>query len=292
MLEHISELIKGRSDGVYLGGTYLTNSKRYYMTVFSQIKDDVMSHTVTSIIDPLWDAKEKNAPEEVVEHAKENIDKLMDEAVEEICTHFTETNEMYVVEDASGIHKLWRNESTDKIVFIGHGYHYQYLYEKVANPLIGASKRYSATKFYEKMASEHDSISIQDALEYLKMHPDEFTKKEREKLDPNDPVVSVAHLDITRRTGNTDKKTFDFVSVEILLRSDLNIPDMREYVRKNLQGLNQRALNKIASAKRYQSFGVPVDYLTLYSIGIHVQSTIRMMYELRQVGTVESGYDN
>lgn len=67
---------------------------------------------------------------------------------------------------------------------------------------------------------------------------------------------------------------------------------MRDYVRENLEYLNQKALDKIASAKRYQSFGVPVSFLTLYSIGIHIQSTIRMMYELREVGMTASDQDS
>lgn len=160
MVEHISELIKNSSRGIYLGGTYLINSNRFYITVFSQEMEGELVHTVISIIDPLWNAKEKYAPEEVVEHARNNINQLMEEAADQICTHFTENTKTYIVEDSTGIHKLRADETTERIVFYTYGYHYQYIYEKVANPIIGSSKRYSATRFYSKMATEHDSISV------------------------------------------------------------------------------------------------------------------------------------
>ena len=41
------------------------------------------------------------------------------------------------------------------------------------------------------------------------------------------------------------------------------------------------ALEKIAANKKYQSFCVPVEYLKLYSIGTHMKTGVRMMYELK-----------
>ena len=74
MIEHISKLIKESSRGIYIGGTYLINSNRFYITVFSREMDGEITHNVISIIDPVLNAKEKYAPEEVVEHARNNID--------------------------------------------------------------------------------------------------------------------------------------------------------------------------------------------------------------------------
>ncbi len=72
------------------------------------------------------------------------------------------------------------------------------------------------------------------------------------------------------------------MAVELLLRHDLGIQDMDAYVKENLQMLNKRALDKIAANKKYQSFDVPVEYLKLYSIGTHMKTGVRMMYELKK----------
>ena len=104
--------------------------------------------------------------------------------------------------------------------------------------------------------------------------------KERSIEEISDPIISVSNPDITRKIGNNNKDTFDFVAVELLLRHDLGIQDMDAYVKENIEMFNKRALEKIATSKKYQKFGVPVEYLKLYSVGTHIKTEVRMMYEL------------
>lgn len=263
------------------GGNYLYQGECYLFSAYA-VKDKEGNITFTNIVlaDMDWNLQRK-APPEVEKHFLEHCEELIDNAAWAITSfHHGENN--YVIEDGNGLHRFKPDYTAERLIFFRSAMEYKEKYYEIAKPLIG-EKCYLWELFYAKIALEHDSMTVEEALEYLKAHPEEFTKKDHAKPDPSDPIVSIKRVDITRRTDNTDKNTFDFVSVEILLRSTLQIPDMKAFIRENLPELNERALEKIAASKKYQSFGVPVEFLSLYSIGTFMQSTIRMMYELREV---------
>ena len=99
----------------------------------------------------------------------------------------------------------------------------------------------------------------------------------------NDPIISISKPDITRQTGNNNTETFDFVNIEILLRSTLDFEDFDDFIREHLFDFNQRALEKIGKDKRYQKFGVPTDFLSLFGISKNARTGLRFSYELKKI---------
>ena len=139
--------------------------------------------------------------------------------------------------------------------------------------------------FLRRIAKEHPGLSLEEAFEYLSKHPEEFAYDSSyvNEYDQSDPIISIKLIDISRTAENKDRSTFDFVTVELLLRSDLEIEDMNEFVRDNLIEFSRRALEKVASAKKYQKYNVPVEYLSLYGIATRGKSCLEFKYELRNI---------
>jgi hypothetical protein len=108
-----------------------------------------------------------------------------------------------------------------------------------------------------------------DILEWLETHPEVlYRDKSKYTLTPEERyewdhgiVLKIDRPEIRRETGNTNKKTFDFVRVEMSIRSTYQSV---EKLRAHKKEIIQKALDKIDSYKPYQKYGVPVKYLHLY----------------------------
>ena len=154
------------------------------------------------------------------------------------------------------------------------------MYYEVAHSVIG-KKCYSYHSFVQKIAREHEGMTLAAALDYLREKPDEFTQGIKD-YDESDPIISISKPSINRETGNKDKNTFDFIAIEILLRSDLEISDISEYIKENLVDFDRRARKRIADYKPYRKFGVPVEFLSLYGIATRGRSCLEFRYELQK----------
>ena len=108
----------------------------------------------------------------------------------------------------------------------------------------------------------------QDILKWLHENPDALFKprphpmsaEQRYEWD-HGVVLKINRPEIRRETGNTNKNTFDFVRVEMSIRSTYQSV---EKLKKCKKDLIQKALDKIDGYKPYQKYGVPVKYLHLY----------------------------
>ena len=106
----------------------------------------------------------------------------------------------------------------------------------------GEDKKYLTYKeFLNIIYSKHKDIkTMEAAIEYAKNNLEEFERKENpidiacRDFDPNSDVISIKRPVIERDSSNKNGKTFDFVEVEILLRSTLVIDDMEKYVKERL----------------------------------------------------------
>lgn len=108
----------------------------------------------------------------------------------------------------------------------------------------------------------------QDILKWLQANSDALFKprpyamnaEQRYEWD-HGIVLKIDRPEIRRETGNTKKNTFDFVRVEMSIRSTYqSVEKLKEHKKE----LIQKALDKIDSYKPYQKYGVPVKYLHLY----------------------------
>lgn len=124
----------------------------------------------------------------------------------------------------------------------------------------------------------------QEILEWLyanpsalfKRRPYAMSKEQRYEWD-HGIVLKIDRPEIRRETGNTDKKTFDFVRVEMSIRSTYQSV---EKLKKHKKEIIQKALYKIDSYKPYQKYGVPVKYLHLYRMTLLQCGDLILDFEL------------
>lgn len=249
------------------------------VTIYSQDKYPKYSIEINVSDDDL--TERKPAPPNIKTYINDNIEQLLDEAV--VLIYHAMNKNSYIVEDSTGIYNADINALYGKLLVTGLEYDYAQIYNKTVSGLPGPKRYCNSNIFFTRITKKEKRYSLQEAIRYLKLNKYEFGLKERSIEEVHDPVISVSTPDITRKFGNDNKGTFDFVAVEMLLRHDLGIQDMDAYVKANLQMFNKRAMDKIAANKKYQSFGVPVEYLKLYSIGTHMKTEVRLMYELKNV---------
>ena len=248
------------------------------VTIYSQSKCPAYSIEVNTSDEN--SADKKPAPPNIRTYINDNIEQLLDEAVVLIYHAMNKTS--YIVEDSTGIYNTDIKALYGKLLVTGLEYDYAQIYNKTVSSLPGPKRYCNSNIFFTRITKKEKRYSLQEAISYLKLNKYEFGLKERSIEEVSDPIISITAPDITRKFGNNNKETFDFVTVELLLRRNLGIQDMEAYVKENLELFNKRVLGKIAMNKKYQSYGVPVEYLKLYSIGTHMKTGVRMMYELKR----------
>lgn len=281
MVEWIKESIEKYGEVTLPCEYNIKNQDLIYGSVTIHKRDENLTYSVevnAKVGDTL---KVKSAPPKIRAYINENIEQLLDEAI--VLIYHSVKTYTFIVEDSSGIHNAEIKELYEKLLVTGLEYDYTQIYNKTISGLPGPKRYCSSNVFYTRMAKKEKRYTLKEAMYYLKLNRYEFGLKERSIEEISDPIISISTPDITRKFGNDDKSTFDFVAVEILLRSNLGIEDMDAYVTQNREMFNKRALDKIAENKKYQSFGVPVEYLKLYSIGTHMKTEVRLMYELKNV---------
>lgn len=215
-------------------------------------------------------------------YIEDNIESLCENAGVIILTRRSveRRHNSYVYEDKDGL-KAWTiGDVTEPFIIWDWDVGYKERYLEVANEVI-KENYYPFRRFVLRVMKKNPGITFDAALEYLKEHPSEFTINA--EYDNTDPIISISKPDITRESSNKDKNTFDFVSVEILLRSDLKIKNLEGYIKKNMKAFDKRAREVIASNKSYQKYNVPVEYLTLYGIATRGMSCLEFKYELKNI---------
>ncbi len=280
MVYWIKDII-AKNKEISLYGEYKINQEdcRMVVTISPNGKNPVYSVDLTPLNTDTCD--NKVVTQEIRDSITDNIGHILDEAV--VIIYQVKNKRTIIIEDSTGIHGTDIENIQGRYLITDIDNYYSKAYMNQVCSLKGTKKFCNVNTFFTRISKKENRYSLEEALDYLRAHPEEFMMKERDKSETEDPIISVSLPDITRKAGNDDKNTFDFVAVELLLRHDLNIKDMKAYVKKNLQILNKRALDKIAENRKYQSFGVPVEYLKLYSIGTHMKTEVRMMYELKKV---------
>ena len=281
MVEWIKDCIEKYGEFTLPCEYNIKDSDLIYVSVTIHKRDENLTYSVevnAKIGDSL---KVKPAPSNIRTYINDSIEQLLDEAVVLIYHAMNKTS--YIVEDSTGIYNTDIKALYGKLLVTGLEYDYAQIYNKTVSSLPGPKRYCSSNIFFTRMAKKEKRYTLKDAIKYLRLNRYEFGLKGRSIEEISDPIISVSTPVITRKFGNDNKETFDFIAVEILLRHDLGIQDLDAYVKENLQMLNKRALDKIAANKKYQSFGVPVEYLKLYSIGTHMKTEVRLMYELKNV---------
>lgn len=109
----------------------------------------------------------------------------------------------------------------------------------------------------------------------------EINKMRSKNKSEFDKFFTVKPVRFERETGNKKKNTFDFIRV------DVGVPECRkdkvEFIKSNIGELNQRVLKKIENNKRFQKFGVPINFLKLSNVVLRCDDLIEFTFELKDI---------
>lgn len=126
--------------------------------------------------------------------------------------------------------------------------------------------------------------------DHIHLFYNKFKMSEVDRYEWNNGIVlKIDRPEIRRETGNTNKKTFDFVRVEMSIRSTYQSV---EKLRAHKKELVQKALDKIDSYKPYQKYGVPVKYLHLYRMTLLQCGDLILDFEVPKATDILKGENN
>lgn len=123
----------------------------------------------------------------------------------------------------------------------------------------------------------YDGISMED----FKKLVSEMEKMRSKSKSEFEKFFTIKPVRFERETGNRKKDTFDFIRV------DVGVPgygmDKTEFIKGNINELNQKVLQKIKDNKRFQKFGVPINFLKLSNVVLRCDDLIEFTFELKDV---------
>lgn len=126
--------------------------------------------------------------------------------------------------------------------------------------------------------------------DHIHLFYNKWKMSEMDRYDWNNGIVlKIDRPEIRRETGNTNKKTFDFVRVEMSIRSTYqSVEKLKEHKKEIIQ----KALDKIDNYKPYQKYGVPVKYLHLYRMTLLQCGDLILDFEVPKATDILKGETN
>lgn len=121
-----------------------------------------------------------------------------------------------------------------------------------------------------------------------------------------DRFITSIKIQVERDTGNNNAHTFDRIRVTCGIISSLeffeeiNDDDINRqtsieskqmlYINKNKEEIWKRVLDKLKNSKSFNKYGIPLGFLKLVNIVIKGDSSLEMLFELKQLG--QDGQNN
>lgn len=87
---------------------------------------------------------------------------------------------------------------------------------------------------------------------------------------------------IEREFGNTSTNTFDFVYVDVCIIQNWET-DRKSYIKANMPEIKRRVIQKIEGSKRFQRYGIPVNFLKITSITLTRDDMLHFIFELKEI---------
>ena len=141
-------------------------------------------------------------------------------------------------------------------------------------------KRPAWNVFFARVGKYCNGMTVDQALDYVKEHGDLFCLNyiEKPKMEYGF-IVNIKHLDIRKAYGNKKEGTFDFIRVEMILRS-MDYKERNRMITENKKEIISYALDWIGKNERYRAYGVSTDFLKPYSMGVN-GSVLILDFELK-----------
>lgn len=127
---------------------------------------------------------------------------------------------------------------------------------------------------------ERYNVIIEEGTDdfYFK-YPAETLIKYSEDKELNKFIRKISNPSIERATGNKIPNTFDFIRIRIGIPPKTD--SRKEFIEKHMYDLIQIVFHKLTENKRYQHYGIPVDYLTLDHAVITACDELEMVFKLK-----------
>lgn len=117
-------------------------------------------------------------------------------------------------------------------------------------------------------------VVLDDVFDYISngmKRSDFLCKKILSTQYVEDFVLSVYKPEYRRAAGNEDKKTFDFIEVEMVIRST---DASKEKVQQHQKEIFRKAIEKIEKDRSFKKYGVPVNVLKMYQFVLKKDGTL------------------
>lgn len=132
---------------------------------------------------------------------------------------------------------------------------------------------------YAYSYQRHTKLKIDDIYEYIEQMPKRYFLKMKRIPGPYADYVLTVNKPIFRRDAdNTNKNTFDFIDIEMVVRSG---DATKEKVKANQKEIFDKAINKLNNSKQFQKYGVPVNFLKMYQFVIRKDGTLIISFCLK-----------
>lgn len=151
-----------------------------------------------------------------------------------------------------------------------------YLIPKTMDDLMLTLMRFVESKTNGTLYHERQRAYLTDIYEYIS-HMDKRTfQKIKQITGPyTDFVLTVNRPKFRREVGNKDTKTFDFIDVEMVVRST---DATKEKVKANKDEIFKKAIEKLENNKSFQKYGVPINFLKMYQFVVRKDGTLILSF--------------
>lgn len=96
-------------------------------------------------------------------------------------------------------------------------------------------------------------------------------------------ITKIGKPDIYRSTENTNKNTFDFIGIEVFFLSTIDKKTAKIYIVNHLSEIFNKVKQVLISSKKYEKFGVPINFLKCsYKID-YTTSSIHFLFFLKEL---------
>lgn len=145
--------------------------------------------------------------------------------------------------------------------------------------MITIQQNHTFSDFIER----YNTIIEEGPDDFYFKYPCEYIVKYSEDKEVNRFIRKISNPSIERAVGNTTPNTFDFVRIR------LGIPPKtgtrRAFIEKHMHDLIKIVLRKLSENKRYQRYGVPVEYLAIDHVVITAQDELEIVFKLKGTDT-------
>ena len=151
---------------------------------------------------------------------------------------------------------------------------------KVHFNILGRVK-FKVLKMVLDRTTEGDSIDDME-LYINTLYPKSFEDKEKDELERF--ICRIYRPEFHRLPENTNKKTFDFITIEASILSNEAMQNRDAYLRQNIKEICSKLVKKVEKSSSFQKYGIPVSCLRASEITFHKKiDVLKVVFELKQV---------